>query len=66
MALIAAQPHMLPFQGEAGCPVPGQVESGGLESFHFVAGRTLSSISPGGKLAFVRALPVTVATQPMG
>jgi hypothetical protein len=66
MALIAAQPDMLSFQGEAGCPMPGHVESGRLESLHLVTGRTLSSISPTGKLVFVRALPVTIAAEVMG
>jgi hypothetical protein len=66
MALIAAQPDVLSFQREAGCPMPGHVESGRLESVYLVTGGTLSSISPTGKLVFVRALPVTIATEVMG
>ena len=66
MALIAAQPDMLSFQGEPGCPMSDHVESGRLESVYLVTGRTLSSISPTGKLVFVRALPVAIAAKVMG
>ena len=66
MALIATEPDMPSFQRKACCAVSCRVESGRLESLHLVTGGTFTAVGPAGKLVFVRALPVTVATQAMG